>query len=146
MKIWRVRLRKSYSQIHIPRLLTPLQKMKKLFSCFTERWQMSGKILFPSQDSETETPKNRHMLKCAEKTSHGETTNTGNDHPSTSDHNYHQLPVADTIPTEDNRKSRKRQRNVQNWKQNVRKRLRNSGKQYTTRKGNVIEAKSFCTW
>ncbi|XP_046666329.1 uncharacterized protein LOC124358078 [Homalodisca vitripennis] len=96
---------------------------------FPDTYSSSSYAPSEDEDSETETPKNRHMLKCAEKTSHGETTNTGNDHPSTSDHNYHQLPVADTIPTEDNRKSRKRQRNVQNWKQNVRKRLRNSGKQ-----------------
>ncbi|XP_046684007.1 uncharacterized protein LOC124369897 [Homalodisca vitripennis] len=43
---------------------------------FPDTYSSSSYAPSEDEDSETETPKNRHMLKCAEKTSHGETTNT----------------------------------------------------------------------
>ncbi|KAG8282129.1 hypothetical protein J6590_043674 [Homalodisca vitripennis] len=43
---------------------------------FPDTYSSSSYAPSEDEDSKTETPKNRHMLKCAEKTSHGETTNT----------------------------------------------------------------------
>ena len=41
------------------------------------------------------------------------------------------------------RKSRKRTRDQDNWKSNIRKRMRNAGQEYITRKGKRVSAKTF---
>lgn len=63
--------------------------------------------------------------------------NEGNSEPEPTPH-----PTVN-LEQESNKRSRKRQRNMNEWKQVISKRLKNSGQEYTTKRGKIVAAKSI---
>ncbi|XP_067681124.1 uncharacterized protein [Haliotis asinina] len=67
----------------------------------------------------------------------------------TSDHNNNEIseenPVESSIPASDEGRSRKRKRNKNNRKKSIRKRMRQSGKEYVSESGRKVTAKNVKT-